>query len=127
MLVCIFLTGNVLAAGGYWNYDLSVPAYGIGWATTNNQMKVEPLDQAIVCSRLITGTETLRASIRHSDGSQAAAYQSITSGQRRAYTLIPSTQGAYYHARIASYLSVLDWTRAQGKWSPDNPGICGDI
>lgn len=125
MLVSILMASQALAAGSYYNYNLTVPKLGIGFVTTNNQTKVSAVDTATVCSHSIGAGRTLRASIRNLNGSQAAAYQNISSLQRRNYTLVPSTAGASYHARLASFTWITSDTQAIGWWSPDNPGGCG--
>lgn len=125
LIVSIIVVGQVLAAGTYYNYNLTVPKLGIGYATTSNRQKVNSADTATVCSQGVGGGYTIRASIRLSDGTQAAAYQNISDLQRRNYTLTPSAAGTLYHARLASSGSVPVNVQALGWWSPDNPGACG--
>ena len=123
-LLGIFVVGEALAAGSFYNYNLTIPKLG-GSTSTNNQTKASSTDKAIVCSQAVGGNYTLRARIELLNNSVAAGYQSINDNQRREYTLIPSTAGQQYHARIATYITTIVDVQAIGKWSPDNPGACG--
>ena len=116
--------GGALAAGAFYNYNLTVPSLGRS-TTTNNQTKVSSTDKAVVCSQAIGADYVLRARIELLDNSVAAGYQSINDLQRREYTLNPSTAGWQYHARIASYWYTPVNVQAIGWWSPDNLGACG--
>lgn len=123
-LLGIFFVGEALAAGSFYNYNLTIPKVG-GSTSTNNQTKVSSSDKAVVCSQAVGYDYTLRARIELLNNSVAADYQSINDNQRREYTLNPSTAGQQYHARIATYLYTPVDVQAIGKWSPDNPGGCG--
>lgn len=116
--------GKALAAGSWYNYNLTVPGLN-GSTTTNNQTKVSASDKAIVCSQSIGSNYVLRARIETLNNSQAAGYQDIDDLQRREYTLSPSTAGSQYHARLRSKINIFVDVQAIGKWSPDNPGTCG--
>ncbi|KPL77783.1 hypothetical protein [Bellilinea caldifistulae] len=120
----IFVVGEALAAGSFYNYNVTVPKFG-GSTSTNNQTKVSSTDKAVVCSQAVGGDYTLRARIELLNNNVAAGYQSISDNQRREYTLNPSTADQQYHARIATYITTPVDVQAIGKWSPDNPGSCG--
>ena len=123
-LLGIFVVGEALAAGSFYNYNLTIPKLG-GSTSTNNQTKASSTDKAIVCSQAVGGDYVLRARIELLNNSVAAGYQPINDLQRREYILNPSTAGQQYHARLATYWYTLVDVQAIGKWSPDNPGACG--
>lgn len=121
-LLSVLVAGQALAAGTWDNYNLTVPRLG-GTSVTYNRTKVSATDRAVVCSQSIGGGKTLHARIETLDNTVAAGYQSISSLQRREYTLSPSTAWAQYHARLLNNNLVA--VQAIGWWSPDNPGVCG--
>jgi len=121
-IISVLVVGQALAAGSWSYYNLTVPGWG-GTAVTNNHTKVSATDKSIVCSQGIGGNKTLSARIETLNNDVAAGYQTISSLQRREYTLNPSTAGAQYHARLRN--TNLVNVQAIGWWSPDNPGGCG--
>ncbi len=123
-ILIVMIAGEALAAGSFSSYDMTIPKFG-GSNTTNNSTKVSSSDKAVICSQAIGGGYTLNARIELLNNTVAASYQSISSNQRREYTLNPSTAGSSYHARIATTILIPVDVEAIGKWSPDNPGVCG--
>ena len=123
-MLSVLIFGEALAAGSFSSYNMTVPKLG-GSNSTGNVTKVSNTDKAVVCSQAIGGGYTLNARIELLNNTVAASYQSISSSQRREYTLNPSTAGSSYHARIATTVLIPVDVQAIGSWSPDNPGACG--
>lgn len=124
IMLSLFMVGTVMAAGTYYNYNLTVPKFG-GSATTNNQTKVSNADNSVVCSQLIGSTYKMDARIQYLSGSAASSWAEINDYTRREYVTSASASDVL-HARLKNKVTTPVDVQAIGKWSPDRPSSsCG--
>jgi hypothetical protein len=106
------------------DYNLTVPKFG-GSTTTNNRSKVSATDRAVVCSRSVGGDYQLYVRVERLDNAVRSDWGTINDLTRRELTYTAAAAGQSYHIRFSTGSFTPVDVQGLGKWSPDNPGVCG--
>lgn len=117
-LLAILLIGQALAAGQWFNYNVTIPWLG-GWVTTNNVTKVSNKN-ARIDSQVVNSTHVIYGIVQKQNGTDVSGQQSLWTGARVSFPLTVGA-GTIVHLKLANCWTCTDTVVAWGRWSPDNP------
>lgn len=122
VLIAMLGVGQALAAGTWYNYNLTLPKFGFGSAITNNKTN-QYSGNAKVNSVSVGGNYTVKVRMENLSNSGCSPYYTINDGTLQTLTINGSTciVGNSAHDRFRNHPTTIVDVQVIGCWSPDTP------